>query len=176
MLSQRYFGDGSTSEKREKEMLLEKRILELQNDYNNLKRNMEISIDKHKKLANSEMLKDMCEIVDSYFMFIETMNEDVYDGIFKELKVIMMQFFTLFKKHGAGIIIPDRGEEYDVHYMECVEITDTDNRLYDNKVSVINSVGCIVDDEVIKPAKVSVYKFKEKDKYEGWTKRLRFDL
>lgn len=123
---------------------LENRLKRAVADYQNLEKRFEKESSAVVRFANLSLIQRLLEVYDN----LERAAASVKD---QGVDMIARQFFTVLQEEGVQKLNPV-GVDFDANTMECVEIVSGDK----DKVIDVVTQGYILNDRVIRPAKVKV--------------------
>jgi molecular chaperone GrpE len=155
----------------------EKTVKELQDkylracaDFDNYRKLMQKQMKDHRRSNKVEIFDKIIPVLDSFDRALNgaEMNHN-FDNFFKGMEIIQRQLKEALKALGL-VEFSGLGEEFDPSRHEAVATTETDEHPENMIVDEI-SKGYIVDDYVIKPAKVLVSKQKKGGQEDGENNR-----
>ena len=149
------------------ENILENKILELEQENNNLKNKYIQAIadlENYKKAAikqrmdyikykNEDLAKELIKIEDDIFREISNLG---LENISKGTKLIYEKFIHILEKNEIKMIPVEKYDKFNVQYMEAVSVVKTNDKNLDNTVNNVIEAGYILKDKVIKYAKVEI--------------------
>jgi len=130
-------------------------------DFANQKTKEELRVKKAIEYAEEKILYDILPVLDSFDQAM--MNEDswqkVDDNWRKGIEYIYAQLSSVLKENGIIEIPIKIGDHFNPAYGEPLEMKDTEDENKDNTISAILKKGYMLNEKIIKPAIVNVYKF-----------------
>ena len=149
------------------ENILENKILELEQENNNLKNKYIQAIadlENYKKAAikqrmdyikykNEDLAKELIKIEDDIFREISNLG---LENISKGTKLIYEKFIHILEMNEIKMIPVEKYDKFNVQYMEAVSVVKTNDKNLDNTVNNVIEAGYILKDKVIKYAKVEI--------------------
>jgi len=129
-------------------------------DYHNLTK--QVAKDKAEliKLANSNILQDILPVYEYLKISLEHCEES--SGIIDGLKHTLNLFQKALQDHGVTEIETTKAQ-FDHQSMEAVESRETSDESLDNCVAEQRQSGYQIYDKILRPARVVVYKYKERE-------------
>lgn len=128
-------------------------------DYVNLKKELDEVRDNVKAKTTERVIMDFLPVIDSFDMAMA--NTDAWNAVDANWRVgveyIYNQLKTVLDNHGVTAI-DAIGVEFDPNLHEPMKTEDTDDRSQDDKIKQIIQKGYKMDDRVIRPARVIVWK------------------
>ncbi len=129
-------------------------------DYQNLLKRTANEKTEFAKYANEQLLYEMIPVYDNLKTAITHSNSDNNDNWLDGVKYVVKQFKEILS--GLGVReIKTTGEKFDHNTMEAVDNEVIKDKKKDDMVAKEIKAGYILNDKVIIPAKVVVYKFKK---------------
>lgn len=136
--------------------------LRSQADYKNLLKEMDIVREKSKNQGMKKVIEELLPSLDAYDM--ARANKESWEQVDKNWRLGIEYIFNMFEK-GLGNFgvtsFGNVGEVIDPLKYEATELVDTDDQSLDQKVSVLLNKGYVFGGEVIRPAKVKVWNYKQ---------------
>ncbi|MGA1822830.1 MAG: nucleotide exchange factor GrpE, partial [Thermoplasmatota archaeon] len=136
----------------------EKKIDRIQKDFDNYKRRTGNEIERETKLGKKKLFLGLIDVLDN---LDRAMNEgQKYKGV-TEVNHILIGVESINKSllktmHDNGVdVIDPLGDQFDPKFHEAIEMID-DKDEYENTVMDVDSKGYLMDDFVLRPAKVRV--------------------
>jgi len=128
-------------------------------DFLNYKKDEGKRIERVKRLAQIETLRQVIEILDSFERAEEQISQDLTDNpIVRGFLGIKKQLKELLERFNIKEIKIEEGMNFDPHFCEAIEVVETDDAQKDHKIAQIVSKGYFVEDIVLRPSKVKVFK------------------
>lgn len=133
-------------------------------DYINLQREMETVRLNSSLLTKEKMVENVLPSLDSFDMAFS--NKELWDNVDKNWRIgiesIYNQIISGLEKSGIETI---KGEEipFDPQFHQSIEKTTTDDKEKDHFVEKVLQVGYKIGDRVIRPAKVRIFEFEDKN-------------
>jgi molecular chaperone GrpE len=122
-----------------------------QAEFVNLRKRDEEAKTEFVKFAKSAVLEELIPVLDSFTLALAHGNKDV--------EPIYNQFLKILKAHGVTEVNP-LGEPFDPRLHEAVGMIETENMDDDHKVLEVFQKGYLLNDRVLRPAKVRIGEFK----------------
>lgn len=132
---------------------LQDRLMRLAAEFDNFRKRTAREWQDHRKRANSEVLREMIELVDNLERALEAPVEDTA-GLRKGVELIHQQLLGSLKKFGVEDISAE-GMEFDPQQHEALMMVDSDEVDSQHVVQVIQK-GYALNGEVLRPARVTV--------------------
>jgi molecular chaperone GrpE len=88
--------------------------------------------------------------------------EKVDDNWRKGVEYIYSQMNAIFEEYGVKAI-GEEGEAFDPNIHQSIDVVETDKKELEHKVATVIQKGYKLGERVIRPARVNVYEFKEKE-------------
>lgn len=157
--------------KSKKRIELEKRVTDLEtkiqdtdaklrmalSDYQNMLREVEKQRNFAADMLKKQVFSDLIEIFTDLFMGIEQLPKELKeDAHIKGLVMIISKYKELLTKHNVTEISYKEGDSYDAAKAEVIGIIPS--KEHDNKVSQTVQPGYCINDVLIKPARILVFK------------------
>ena len=120
-------------------------------DYANLKKRSDEERDSMYKLASISSVLKLLPILDSLREAQKHLND-------QGIAIIVGQLETIFKEDGFIEINPQIGEKFNEHLHEAIDTLETDKEEDNNMISEIVLSGWKFDEEIVRFAKVKVFK------------------
>ncbi|HNQ45315.1 MAG TPA: nucleotide exchange factor GrpE [bacterium] len=131
-------------------------------DQQNLEKQHQKDRSHYIKYANEQLLLTILPIYNNLKLAYKHFNLDNPSSWLDGLKYIINQFKDILKQENV-IEIETNNQPFNHHYMEAVEIIETDNKEQDNMVAEEIRPGYKLADRVIMPARVRVYHYKHQN-------------
>lgn len=129
-------------------------------DLVNAERRMQQESTDRLKFANQRLIEDLLPVLDSFAMAFG--NKQAWEAVDENWRVgvefIHTQFFKTLSDYGLSLI-NQTDVELDPMRHESIETVDTDDEGKDHHVAEVIQNGYQLQDKVIRPAKVKIYKF-----------------
>lgn len=130
-------------------------------DYVNFKKDEEIKRKELRNYVTISLVEDLLPALDSFDMAFS--NKEAWEKVDANwrngVEYIHQQLGRTLDAYGVTKI--DKiGVTFDHNLHEAIETIDTDNQSLDHTVAFVNQSGYMMDDKVIRPARVRVYAFK----------------
>ncbi len=122
-----------------------------QADFANLRKRDESQKSEFLKYASGDVLSDLLPVIDS-------LNLAIGHGQ-KEIEPVKSQLLQILKNRGLKEIDP-LGQTFDPKYHEAVGSIETDRKEDDHKILEVFQRGYLLDDRVLRPAKVRIGDYK----------------
>lgn len=113
--------------------------------------------------ANEALILDLLPVYDNLKLSIKHSGGEGNESWLTGLQHIIQQFKKVLEEGGVKEIITE-GEKFDPITMEAVENKVTDDKNTDHTVAEELKAGYMLNEKVISPARVAVYKFKTEAK------------
>ncbi len=139
------------------------RFLRLQAEVENNKKRLAKDKEEFLKFANVRLLESLMPILDNFDLALQHAEKD-HDPkhVLQGIQMIRKLFGDAFKKEGLETIEP-LNEKFDPHKHEAIGFEETDDKEEGIVVDVLQ-VGYLLNDRLIRPAKVRITKKKEEEK------------
>lgn len=139
-------------------------------ELDNYRKRMQKEMVSHRKSCKIELFRKIIPVLDSFDRALSgaEINSD-FDNFYKGIEIIHRQFKESLKSLGL-VEFSGLGEVFDPSRHEAVAAVPTDEQPADIIIEEI-SKGYIVDDQIIKPAKVYVSQQKEGGQEDGENNR-----
>lgn len=110
------------------------------------------------------ILTRFLSVVDSFNMAFANREawEKVDENWRKGVEYIYSQMNGIFEEYGVKPI-GEEGEPFDPNIHQSIDMVETDKKELDHKVANVIQKGYKLGDRVMRPARVNVYEYKEKD-------------
>ncbi len=133
-------------------------------DFANYKKDEDIRKALFSESMREHILNRFLSVMDSFNMAFANKEawEKVDSGWRKGVEYIYSQMNNIFEEYGVksvGIV----GETFDPNIHESVETVETDKQDMDHKVSTVIQQGYKLGERVMRPARVNVYEFKNRE-------------
>ncbi len=115
-------------------------------DYHNLSRRIEEKQHTWRDRVAARVIDKMVDVYDDFIRAERELKD-------KGLTMAVDQFWSILSSEGVEKIEPE-GQEFDADRMDCVKMVDGPK----NKVVNVTQIGYLLNNEVIRPAKVTVGK------------------
>lgn len=123
-------------------------------DFRHFQRKIEMEEDKRRKVQRGEIISSLLSILDSF----EGAKMNFKDEKLKEgLELIEKQFIDFLKNEGVEEV-GEVGEDFNPDLHQVVSIDVTNDKEKDGKISKVLRKGYRIDDLLLRPAYVKVYK------------------
>ena len=133
------------------------RLLRIQADFDNFKKRLEKEKIEFIKFANEEIILEILQILDDFDRAVEAGKfKHDFDILYKGVEMIHRDLNGFLKQKGLKEI-EARGRPFDPHQHEAMMQEETDECPEDHVVEEFQK-GYILNDRVIRPAKVKVAK------------------
>lgn len=132
---------------------LQERLMRLAAEFDNFRKRTAREWQDHQKRANSDVLREMIELVDNFERALEAPAEDTA-GLRRGVELIHQQLLSSLKKFGVEDISAE-GMEFDPQQHEALMMVDSDEVDSQHVVQVIQK-GYALNGEVLRPARVTV--------------------
>lgn len=136
----------------------EKKIDRIQKDFDNYKRRTGNEIARETKLGKKKMFLGLIDVIDNLdrAMNESTRYKEVYEvkHILAGIESINKSLLKVMHDNGVDVVNPI-GDPFDPKYHEAIELVE-DKDEYENTVVDVDSKGYMMDDFVLRPAKVRV--------------------
>lgn len=144
------------SETRFKE--LEDRYLRLAAEFDNFRKRTNRDLATIIKNANENLILQQIDIVDNFHRALDAAKTSAdFDSFHKGVELIYTQMFDILNREGVQIIEP-AGQVFDPHFHEAIMYVESDQP--EGKVIEVVSTGYLLNDKVLRPARVVVSKGK----------------
>lgn len=142
------------------------RLLRLQAEFDNAKKRMQKQQQEFVKYANEEIILELLGILDDLERSVEAREGNHQDpqAFLKGVEMILSHLYEMLKKHGVKPI-EAKGKIFDPNQHEALMQTEN-NEYPENTVLEELQKGYLLENRVIRTAKVKVSKIKEEDKKE----------
>ena len=139
-------------------------------ELDNYRKRMEKELDDRKKYGMVELFMSVIPVLDSFDRALSggEMSND-FDNFYKGMEIIHRQLRDALKSLGL-VEFSGLNETFDPSRHEAVATVETDEKPENTVIEEI-SKGYMIDDRIIKPAKVYVSKQKEGDEEDGENNR-----
>ena len=139
-------------------------------ELDNYRKQIEKELDDRKKYGMVEFFMSVIPVLDSFSRALSggEMNND-FDNFYKGVEIIHRQLRDALKSLGL-VEFSGLNETFDPSRHEAVATVETDEKPENTVIEEI-SKGYMIDDRIIKPAKVYVSKQKEGDEEDGENNR-----
>lgn len=132
-------------------------------DFLNYKKGENERIEKAKKLAQVETMRQLLDILDSFDRAEEQITQDLKDNpIIRGFLGIKQQIKDLIVKYHIQEIDIKEGMEFNPQFCEAVEIIETEDPEKDHKIAQVIAKGYLFENIILRPQKVKVFKKVEK--------------
>jgi molecular chaperone GrpE len=132
---------------------LQERLMRLAAEFDNFRKRTAREWQDHRKRANSDVLREIIELVDNFERALEAPVEDAA-GLRKGVELIHQQLLASLRKFGVEDISAE-GMEFDPQRHEALMMVDSDEVDSQHVVQVIQK-GYALNGEVLRPARVTV--------------------
>jgi molecular chaperone GrpE len=150
------------SDRKEKNKKLSKKVNELEvqlkralADYHNLSRRIDQKQRSWRDRVAARLIDKMLDVYDDFIRAEKELKN-------KGLSMAVDQFWSILTSEGVEKVEPE-GQEFDADLMDCVKMVDG----LKNQVVKVLQTGYLLNGEVIRPAKVTVGKGKQKEEKEN---------
>ncbi len=128
-------------------------------DFLNYKKDEKERMERVKRITQIETLKQFIEILDSFERAEEQISQDLTDNpIIRGFLGIKKQLKELLERFNIKEITIGEEMDFDPRFCEAIEIVETNDPQKDNKIAQIISKGYLVENIVLRPSKVKVFK------------------
>lgn len=137
------------------------RLLRQQAEFDNFRKRQERERVEFTKFANEEIIVEVLEVLDNLERLVnlaEKHKED-FQSFLKGVELILAHLYELLKKHGVKAI-ETKDKKFDPMYHEVLSAVNQDG-VEDNKIIEEFQKGYLLENRVIRTAKVKVAKKKE---------------
>ena len=155
-------GKKLSNNKMEENSLLKSQLARVLADYDNLKKRSDEERNTMYKLASISFVLKLLPILDSLREAQKHLND-------QGIAIIVGQLESIFKEDGFIEINPQIGEKFNEHLHEAIDTLETDKEEDNNMISEIVLSGWKFGEEVVRFAKVKVFK-KNLDQKDGVNK------
>lgn len=132
-------------------------------EFANARREDEKRMAELRKHANERLLLDLMPVLDSFDMAFA--NKEAWEKVDKGWRdgvtYIHSQLVGAMEQYGVSTIDPT-GQKFDPAMQTSIEAVPTDDKAQDDMVAQVLSKGYRLHDRIIRPAKVTVYVYKDK--------------
>jgi molecular chaperone GrpE len=126
-------------------------------DMDNIRRRTDIDVDNARRYGMERFARELLAVVDSLEQGL-SVAESAHDTVYREgMSLTLKLFLDIFEKFGVQRITPSRGEALDPNKHEAISMQAT-NELEPNKVLLVAQAGFMLQDRVLRPARVVVSK------------------
>lgn len=129
----------------------------LKADYLNLKKTEEVARTEAIKFAKTDLLLDLISLADNFEMAFA--NKEAWESVSANwrqgIEYIYSKLEGVLKQNGLQVENPI-GAEFDPTKHTAIESVEVDSKKDDNKILAVIEKGYILNDKVIRPAKVKV--------------------
>ena len=152
---------------REKEIAEYKdRLLRLAAEMENLRKRLDKEKQEHVKFANENLIKQLLPVIDNLERSIEHARQSQsVEGLIEGVEMTLKGFIEVLEQFGCKIIEAE-GETFDPMYHEAIQKQESEE-VPENKVICQFQKGYIMNDRLLRPAKVVVSSGKAEKKAEG---------
>ncbi len=156
------------AEKEEKEDAdkdaLKDRLLRLQAEFINYKKRVEKESLELASYLKAELVKDFLPVLDDFKHMIEKVQKEHNDikAVMDGIEMIFKKNLQLIEKFGVKQM-ESLDKEFDPEYHEALMVQPVAEKEKDNKVIQVYQEGYMLNDRVVRPAKVIVGKYEEKN-------------
>ncbi len=131
-------------------------------DFTNLKKDTEKQKQNFVKFAKEDLLSEILPVLDSFEMAFA--NKEAWEKVDKSwrsgVEYIHGQLKTVFENNGIVEISP-LGDTFDPNKHNSIELVDTDDEQKDDTVVEVVQKGYMLNEKVMRPARVKVARFKK---------------
>lgn len=137
------------------------KVLRIQADYDNFRRRMDRELENTRKYAVEKLVVELLTVKDSVDMGLQAAKEGEgeVEKLLEGLELTIKQFETVFEKFNIKEINP-LGEVFDPEFHEAMTMAPSDE-VPENHVLSVFQKGYVLNDRLIRSAKVVVAKGKE---------------
>ena len=151
--------DSQKKEEKNYEALWDK-YLRLQAEFDNYKKRSYREKLEFVKYANEGLILELLEILDNFERGIKAADQKKdFDLLHQGVDMISRQLHSLLESKGL-VKIKTKGEKFDPHQHEAIEVTEADDAQEDVIAEELQS-GYLLNGRIVRPAKVKVVKAKE---------------
>lgn len=133
-------------------------------DLQNAKREHQESLGKARSRAVEDVVRDLLPVLDSFSMAFE--NKAAWEETPEEwrdgMTHIYNQLWSTLKEHGVEEILPKEGDALDPVLHDGVETEETDEKEARGKIARVIQRGYKIEENVVRPARVVVFKSVER--------------
>ena len=134
-----------------------------QADYVNLKREMEQKLSGNAKYAHESVIMELLPALDSLDLAMG--NKEAWEKVSpdwrKGIEYVAQQLDSALASHGLEYICPKPGDAVKFENHAVVETISSSDRTKDDTVASVLQRGYLLHGKVIRPARVSIYSFKQ---------------
>ncbi len=135
-------------------------------DFENYKKRMKKNRKKLRDNLLNGLISDIIPVLDNIDLSLNHSSSNLED--FKEgVEMICDQLKNSLENHGLKKLNVKPGDEYDPKIHEAIQMIDSDDSSDDKKIAEVLAQTYQLNDDVIRPAKVKVYKYKSKEDKES---------
>lgn len=124
----------------------------------NFRQRMEREVKKQKKLAAESFILEFLPVLDNLDRALNAEDSDSFSHVLEGVEMVHRQFVEVLRKFGVEKI-EALGEEFSPRVHEAVFVSEVDDPEKDGVVLREIQKGFIMDDRVIRPARVEVGKY-----------------
>lgn len=136
--------------------ILKSQLVRALADYDNLQKRTDKLTSELYLLSSQRVVRKLMPILDMLY----GAQEHLKDG---GLSIVVKEFEQVLYEEGYVKISPSAGESFDETSMEAIEVLESDKKDSNNTIEKVSLVGWKQGENVIRPAKVVVRKFQEKN-------------
>lgn len=151
----------------EPEMSLEEAYIELRNDrdawqkkcmytmadFDTYKRNADKEKKNLAKYGSEKVVKDILPILDDFERSFEHLDPEAAKGV----KLVYNKFVNVLTKHGVSAFEVKEGDLFNEEYHEAISVLPAPTEEQKGTIAACNEIGYILNDKVIRYAKVVVF-------------------
>ena len=134
-------------------------------DMINQKKNFETTRKEYISYASEQFVEELFPVLDSYHMAFA--DKETWNKVDKNWRVgveyIYTQLLSALENNGLSITDP-QGEKFDPSLHNSIDTVVVDNEKMDGTIVTVVQKGYLINSKVVKPARVKVGVYKEKDK------------
>ncbi len=154
---------------------IEKKIYDIklrcQADIDNIHKRNKIEMENVYKYSLEKFIYDILPVIDNLRSALKNINNNIklsdknkyinitYDGI----KLTLKNFIFVLKKYGVSII-KEKNIIFDPNYHQAMIVVDSDDKSKENLIIDILQEGYLINNRLIRPAMVKVYRYINKSK------------
>lgn len=161
------------AQKKTKETLTEVDILKAENEalkddlkriaaeFDNYQKRIKLEMQNAKKFANQDIIIELSNILNTFDLALKSAQDD--DPLKQGVIMIKTMFINVLENNNVKFLDPvNKTFDYKLH--EAVFTQKTSNKIDDNKIVEVYEKGLLLENRIIKPAKVKILIYEEPNK------------
>lgn len=133
------------------------RLLRQQAEFENIRKRLEREKQEFQKFAHEDIIVDLLDILDDLERSVEAAErgQENFEAFLKGIEMILSHLYDLLKKKGV-VPLAAKGKKFDPHKHEALMQSETSEHDKDGEVVEELQKGYLLNDRVIRTAKVKV--------------------